>query len=131
MKENGLDYFFWNEIAFQEAVRRRVCAVCPDRGQDGYCRNPDPRGCALFRYLPDLVVHAQHLEKRDAEDYCRQVHIRVKMDCENPDRGGPCPYRDTFACGLDDLLPGLWAAILEEDKFLERRACPGMESAAA
>jgi hypothetical protein len=121
MSENRKNYFFWNRQGFEDAVRRRVCAMCDDRNPEGSCRNPDAHGCALFRYLPELVAVAQHMDKPDVELYVRLVRENVQMQCHNPDPAAKCSFRDTLDCGLEHFLPLVFEAIMEEDALLEAR----------
>jgi hypothetical protein len=120
MSENRRDYFFWNRSAFEKGVRRRVCSLC-EYCVDGVCHTPDPRGCALFRYLPEMVMVAQHLSRPSVSEYVPQLDDTIKMECLNPDPGARCRLNDTLKCGLEKLLPSLLRAVRETDRMLEKR----------
>lgn len=128
MTESGKNYFFWNEKAFEEKVREVVCPHCPHAGFTlDDCRNPDPRGCAVFRYLPDLVRIAQHMGEPSFEDYVEEVGNRMKFDCKSP-ASAPhtCDLLDSPQCGLNRLLPFVLEAVMQTDKALEAR--PGFSA---
>lgn len=120
MSENRRDYFFWNRSSFERGVRRHVCPVC-EHFADGACRTPDPRGCALFRYLPEMVMIAQHLDKPGPAEFASRLGETVKMECLNTDPHASCRLNDTLKCGLQKYLPLVLRAIRETDRLLERR----------
>lgn len=119
MTENEKNYFFWNEEAFRQAVKEHVCLHCPYAGFD--CKNPDPRGCAVLRYLPDLVRIAQHMDAPDPDRYREEVGRQVFFHCERENFPYPCKLLDSLHCGLDALLPHLLEAVTKTDKTLEAR----------
>ncbi len=43
--------------AYVDAVRREVCAICPEQDRTGFCETRQQARCALEAYLP-LVVEA-------------------------------------------------------------------------
>lgn len=121
MSENGRNYFFWNEKAFQDAAKEVVCPQCCYMNEPE-CLNPDPRGCALFRYLPDLVRIAQRMNDPNMSDYIEAVSKEMKFDCEKPSSlGEVCNLLDSPHCGLDRLLPFVLEAVLKTDRLLEAR----------
>ena len=122
MSENQSNYFFWYKADFEEAVKRHVCSKCVDMTADGVCYSKDPKGCALFRYLPQLVMIAQHLNNPKLEDYIQTVREKIGMTCHNPDTAARCQWRDTLDCGLDCYLPLVLEAIEETNAMLEERA---------
>ena len=73
MSENQRNYFFWNEQAFENSVKKIVCPQCSYFGRNEKCKNPDPQGCALFRYLPELVRVARHMESPNLQNYAEAV----------------------------------------------------------
>ena len=40
---------------YRDALRRRVCAACPEQSPDGSCAERQRVGCALDAYLPLIV----------------------------------------------------------------------------
>ena len=120
MTENEKNYFFWNERSFEDAVRETVCPQCPYFGSD--CKNPDTHGCALFRYLPELVRIAQKMEYPDAREYAREVEKEIPFHCEwTPSPGHTCHLLDSPRCGLDKLLPFILEAVVKADRSLEAK----------
>ncbi len=97
---------------YEDAMRRHVCARCIDFGEDRVCHSVDPAGCALFRYLPQLVSIAQQIQASKVEPYVQAVRARICMDCRNQS-AGKCGLRDTVDCGLDRYLPLALDAIEE------------------
>ena len=90
---------------YEEAVRRHVCAHCIDFGKDGICHTLDPQGCAIFRFLPDLVAVAASVDELKIEPYIHAVRKSICMNCWDQKFGGKCGLRDTLDCGLDRYLP--------------------------
>lgn len=109
---------------YEEAVVRHVCAHCIDFGEDGICHNPDPKGCAIFRYLPELIAIADRVRERRIQPYIDAVRKEICMKCRSGSPGDPCPLRDTLDCGLDRYLPLVLEAIeeinAEKDKKKEQ-----------
>ncbi len=122
MSENRNNYFFWNKVEFEEAVKRHVCGKCMDMGADGVCHTKDPNGCALLRYLPQLVILAQRLNDPKIESYNKAVRENICMSCRSQKKNDVCELRDTLNCGLDRYLPLVLEAIEEVDEALEERA---------
>ena len=123
MSENEKNYFFWNKHAFEDSIRKLVCPQCSYVGASPEeCKNLDPKGCAVFRYLPELVRVAQRMEKPNYPDYVKAVKSEITFHCEakaTPDN--PCDLLDTPQCGLDKLLPYIFEAAMKTDKVLETR----------
>lgn len=89
---------------YEEAVRRHVCSHCIDFGEDHICHSQDPEGCAIFRFLPELVAIAERLNEYKLQPYVDAVRNGICMRCGNQSPEGRCPYRDTVDCGLDRYL---------------------------
>ena len=98
---------------YEEAVRRHVCSKCIDFGEDGVCQSPDPEGCAIFRYLPELVAIAERVKALKIEPYQEAVRKEICMRCRNSAGQERCSLRDTLDCGLDRYLPLVIEAIEE------------------
>ena len=105
---------------YEEAVRRHVCSRCIDFGEEGICHSPDPKGCAVFRFLPELVAIADRLKELKIDPYVEAVRQDICQQCRNQRPGGRCPLRDTLDCGLDRYLPLVIEAIEEVRDARER-----------
>ncbi|GEM_PF-1115430 len=123
MSENEKTYFYWNKRAFEDSVRELVCPKCPYVGSHPReCKNPDPQGCALFRYLPELVRVAQRMDNPNLPDYTELVKKQVSFRCEKPPLSrDTCNLLDSPRCGLDRLLPYVLEAVQKTDQALETR----------
>ncbi|GEM_PF-594371 len=82
----------------------RVCKVCPDSGYDGKCYSLDPIGCALSRFLPEIVEAITRVDSAYLQDYFDSVRERVCAQCPNQDDYQKCDVRDKANCGLDSYL---------------------------
>ena len=105
--------FLKDRHLYEEALMRRVCSKCIDFGADGICHSPDPEGCAVFRFLPELVHIAEGLQEYKIQPYVDAVRADICMKCRGGNPGGTCPLRDTLDCGLDRYLPLVLEAIEE------------------
>jgi len=103
---------FPERALYEDAVRCRVCAQCIDFGAQGICHTPDPEGCAIFRYLPELVGIADQMHELKVEPYVRAVRERICIHCKNQS-AGRCNLRGALDCGLDRYLPLVLEAIEE------------------
>ena len=98
---------------YEEAIMRHVCSKCIDFGEDSVCHSADPEGCAIFRYLPELVAIAERLREFRIQPYVDAVRRDVCMKCRSGEPGAKCPLRDSLDCGLDRYLPLVLDAIEE------------------
>ena len=113
--------FFRDRSLYEQALRRRVCSRCVDFGADGVCHSLDSEGCAVLRYLPELVAISQKLNELKIEPYVAAVRKNICMKCRGKKEGGECELRDTVDCGLDRYLPLILEAI-EEVNALKKNA---------
>ncbi len=91
---------------YEDAIKRHVCSHCIDFGMDGKCHSIDPQGCAIFRFLPDVVTITKFVASGlKMEPYIEALRTNVCMKCKNQSSGGECKLRDGFDCGLDRYLP--------------------------
>lgn len=104
---------------YEEALMRHVCSHCIDFGEDGICHSLDPEGCAVFRFLPEMVAIAGRLNEAKIEPYIEAVRKEICMKCRGGNREGKCPLRDTLDCGLDRYLPLILEAIEEVNEERE------------
>lgn len=108
-----LEPLFKDRHLYEEAISRHVCSKCIDFGEDGRCHYGDPRGCQIFRHLPQLVKIAERIRDRRIEPYIDAVRKEVCMKCEFGSQKESCPLRDTLDCGLNRYLPLVLEAIEE------------------
>lgn len=112
---------FRNRADYEAAVRRRVCSRCIDFGADSICHSLDPKGCAIFRFLPELVAIAESLNELKIEPYIAKVRERICMKCRGKNPAAACELRDTVNCGLDRYLALVIEAIEEVEAFRRKR----------
>jgi len=123
--ETNRNYFFWYRPLYEKALEKRICLKCSKwRGEHGVCSTPDPDGCAVFRYLPELVMAAQRLHNPTLSEFTQAVYRNVPMKCHNPSPDENCALRDTLECDLKDYLPMVLEAVQEVNDDLERREQP-------
>lgn len=113
--------FLRDRYLYEEAIMRHVCSHCIDFGEEGVCHSPDPEGCAVFRFLPELVNIAERLNETKIEPYLQAVRKEICMKCRGGGPEGKCPLRDTLDCGLDRYLPLILEAIEEVKGERERQ----------
>ena len=89
---------------YEQAIRRRVCVHCIDCGADGVCRSLDPEGCAIFRFVPELVSIAKWIHAQKIDPYIRAVRENICAKCKRERPDGKCETRDALDCGLDRYL---------------------------
>ncbi len=109
--EGKKNRFLPDRYRYEEVIKRYVCAHCIDFGEDGVCHSQDPEGCAIFRFLPELVAIAECIRDYNIRPYIDAVRKEICMQCRN--KGGICPLRDSLECGLDRYLPLVLEAIEE------------------
>lgn len=104
--------FLPHRFLYEDKIMRYVCAHCIDFGEDGMCHNQDPHGCAIFRYLPELVNIAERIRNHSIQPYLDAVRHDICMQCR--DKGNrACPLREALECGLDRYFPLVLEAIEE------------------
>lgn len=97
--------------AYEEAIRRYVCSRCIDCGADGECHSHDPEGCAVFRFLPQMIGLARGVRELGIEPYAKLVRQNICPNCRNQRPDGSCTVRDSLFCALDRYLPLVLEAI--------------------
>lgn len=113
--------FLRDRSLYEEAMMRHVCSQCIDFGEDGICHSQDPEGCAVFRYLPELVAIAQRLNEPKMEPYIHAVRETICVKCRAQSPTGECPLRGKLDCGLDRYLALVFDAIDEVHAERERQ----------
>lgn len=88
----------------EEALRRRICAVCVDRNVDGTCSLDERHECALFERFPRIAQSISRVSSDRIEDYIDAIRKDVCADCPNQDEGGLCTLREEVRCVLDRYL---------------------------
>jgi len=107
------------EDLYKEAIMRRVCSHCMDFGEDGICHSQDPEGCAIFRFLPELVSIANRIHEPKIGPYIDAVRSEICQKCPGQGtEGSKCPIRDSLECSLDRYLPLVLEAVEEVDRQL-------------
>lgn len=113
MREDSDGIFRRYRVLYEEAIRKHVCEHCIDFEENGSCRSKDPEGCAIFRYLPQLVQIALELHERKIDPYVEAVRARLCSQCKNSKGSEHCELRDNVDCGLNRYLPLVLDAIEE------------------
>jgi hypothetical protein len=109
--------------SLHDAIRRRVCAVCLDRRDDGSCGLDATRVCALEDHFARIVEAVTAADGRGLEE-CRQaIRERVCSECSLQDNEGSCRVQQRAECALDAYLP------LVVDAIRELTAGPGPSKA--
>jgi len=98
---------------YLDAIRRHVCSVCLDQRDDGSCRLPGARVCAIEGHLPRLVEVLASVQSRRVEDYEQAIRSQLCTTCEGEDRSGHCAYRQSGECALWTYLPLVVDAVEE------------------
>jgi hypothetical protein len=88
-----------------DAIRRRVCAVCLDRNDDGSCGLDPTRVCALEDHFASIVEAVAAADDRSLEDCRQEIRKRVCSECSLQDAEGRCRLRPRGECALDSFLP--------------------------
>jgi len=88
-----------------DAIRRRVCAVCLDRSDDGSCGLDAQRVCALEDHFARIVEAVAAADGRGLEDCRQEIRERVCSECSLQDAEGRCGVRPRGECALDSFLP--------------------------
>ncbi len=97
--------------AYEQAVKQYVCSRCIDFGEDGACHSSDPEGCAVFRFLPELIDIAAKIQDQRISHYLHCVRQEVCAYCRNQHPGEKCSVRDSLDCALDRYLPMILDAL--------------------
>lgn len=106
---------------YEEAIRSHVCSKCIDFGEDGICHTQDTKGCAIFRFLPELVAISEHLHEPTMESYVQAVREEICTKCRAQTLRGVCELRDKLDCGLDRYLELIFEAIDEVNTVRKQR----------
>lgn len=114
-----MEYFQKYRSLYEEAVLRYVCTRCIDFGNDGVCHSEDPKGCAVFRYLPELIAIARRIHEPSIVPYVDAVRQTVCVHCRALTPEGMCPLRAKLDCGLDRYLILVIEAMGKVDAILK------------
>jgi hypothetical protein len=113
-----------NGNEYEAAIRRYVCSRCIDFGADGLCHSKDPQGCAIYRFLPELIRIAEGPDDPSMESYLRAVREDICSHCREA-LTWPCPLRTSADCALDRYLPLVIEAVAEVGKGENREGFQG------
>lgn len=105
---------------YEEAIRQHVCFHCIDCGEDGQCHSADPYGCAIYRFLPELILIAEDIKSPQLKPYQRAVRKCICTKCK-ADGDKKCALRTDLDCALDRYLPLVLEAIEEVDAQAENQ----------
>lgn len=101
---------------YREALRRRVCAVCLDGGEDDRCGlGPGPR-CPIEERLGTLVDLLLRMRARHDTRVAAAVESQVCTSCSQREASGRCSSRDDGRCALSVFLPLIVEAIDEVER---------------
>lgn len=95
---------------YTRLIRYAVCPECTFYAGGGECRPPEPPGCMMFSFLPELVTLAKIYEKDPEhspqelmETYiCPRCAWEIDGQCAHREKKECCLYRNFTA--LFDLL---------------------------
>lgn len=96
---------------YEEAIRNYVCSRCIDLGEDGLCHSKDAQGCAIFRFLPELIGIAERIQSLRVDSYAKAIRENLCTYCWNQHPDGSCDIRQILDCALDRYLPLVLEAI--------------------
>lgn len=102
-------------LAYREAVRRRVCAVCLDGTDDAGCGLERAVLCPLEESLPRLVEAIRDVRLHRDDAFAAAVEMRVCGHCEHRDGFGLCRLRRDGRCAVALYLPLVVEAVDEVD----------------
>jgi hypothetical protein len=102
------------QLRYWEAIRRKVCAVCLDVGDDGSCRLSGGRVCGVEEHLPRLVSTLRGVRSNRLDEYVAAVEAEVCVHCRQ-DEDRHCALRAGAECALYAYLPLVLEAIEEVD----------------
>lgn len=108
--------------AYEKAIQQYVCSHCIDFGEDGICHSPAPQGCAVYRFLPQLIDIASKIHEAKVEKYLPFVREEVCTYCRNRHLGENCPLRESLNCALDRYLPLILDALEHVPAEKKKRA---------
>jgi hypothetical protein len=108
-------------LAYMEAIRRRVCAVCLDGRDDRSC-GLTGRTCAVEEHLPQVVRALSAVSSGNMQDYEEALRAQVCSRCDHQDDRGVCRLRDRADCALDAYLSLVLDAVEEVNQRLAVRA---------
>ncbi len=90
---------------YEETIRDYICSRCMDFGEDGLCHSKDPEGCAIYRFLPQMIDIATRIQDLKIMPYAEAVREEICSYCRNRHPDGKCSVRESLSCALDRYLP--------------------------
>jgi hypothetical protein len=109
---------------YMDAIRRRVCAVCLDRRDDGSCRLDGGRMCAIEAHVPLVVETILTVRSDRMDDYVDAIKSRICGRCRCQDLAEHCAFRHRGECALWTYLPFVVDAVEEASLALGRSPTP-------
>ena len=102
--------------AYLDAIRSRACTVCLDQRDDGTCRLPHSRVCAIENHLPALVEALLKIDSNRMDEYEQAIRAQVCGTCPAQHDDQRCGYRDKGECALWTYLPLVVDAVFDVHK---------------
>lgn len=118
MRKDRENIFQKNKKLYEDTVRKFVCEHCVDLTDDGKCATHDAEGCAVFRYLPELVEIALDLHELRLDPYEQAIRSKLCTQCKNSGGTENCELRELVDCGLNRYLPMVLSAIEDVNEKL-------------
>lgn len=100
--------------AYWSAIRRRVCSLCLDQGNDGSCRR-EGGACPIEVHLPRLVETLLAVRSNRMDEYVAAVEAEICSRCSEGARREKdrCAARERGNCALATYLPLVLDAVEE------------------
>lgn len=106
---------------YLKAIRRDVCSICLDQGNDGSCGLTN-RVCAIQQHWPAITRAVGGVESDRMDGYYGAVESQICRHCSEQDAEGRCGLRKVGDCAFYSYLPLVVDAVEEARK--ERRELP-------
>ncbi|MFZ6031916.1 MULTISPECIES: hypothetical protein [Melioribacter] len=84
------------------AIRKRVCTICADSDEDGFCTLTDNEKCAVEIFLPRIISVVHESANRENMDLLyKELKEKVCTECKTRMVNGNCYLRKDSNCSLD------------------------------
>lgn len=84
------------------AIKKRVCSICADSDEDGFCTLTDYEKCAVEIFLPKIIniIHESNY-KENINLLYQELKEKVCAECKARTQNGNCYLRRDSNCSLD------------------------------